>query len=102
MDANTPLTSQVMEKLIIRRLHRLRRFRFKGDPHHRVKDADATTAAYKPLKLSPTLNRNLRNLCNLRIFNFSFPWAGPAVCSRPFVACRAGGLAKADPFSVSI
>ena len=72
-----PELTQGTEKLIIRRLHRLRRFRFQVDPCQGVKGAGATTAVYKPEKLSPALSRNLRNLRNLRIINFSFLWAGP-------------------------
>jgi hypothetical protein len=49
--------------------------------------------------LSP--DRNLRNLCNLRIHLSAFI-CGWVFHSRKFAACRAVGLAKADAFAVKV
>jgi len=49
-----------------------------------------------------TAVRNLRNLCNLRIFHLLHLRLDVFSClySRRFAACRAVGLAKAGPFAV--
>ena len=55
-----------------------------------------------PASIIPTSNRNLRNLCNLRIFHLLHLRLDVFSClySRRFAACRAVGLAKADPLAV--
>jgi hypothetical protein len=100
MEAKKKQQTQMDADNMIRRLHRLRRFRCQVDRDQRVRSVCATGALQIGERLHLTRRRNLPNLSNLRMINsLSVRWTRV-----DFSACRDTALAgsvEADPFVIN-